>query len=85
MKLGQSVDAARLTARLSVLSPRSGSSSPLVGALAQPAADRPSPVLPRLLLPNIESSPTFEEEIRTKSALWHSECIADWERETHMT
>src|SRR3974377_2336715 len=56
-----------------------------VGALAQPAAEPPSPVLPRQLLPNIESGPTSEEEIRTKSAFWHNECIADWERDTHMT
>jgi hypothetical protein len=58
-----------------------------VGALAQPAADPPSPVLPRALLPNTapELGTPSEEEIRTKSAYWHDECIGDWDRQTHMS
>ena len=58
-----------------------------VGALAQPPADPPSAVIPRALLPNTapEGVPTSEEEIRTKSAYWHDECIHDWDRQTHMT
>jgi hypothetical protein len=56
-----------------------------VGALAQPAADPPSTVLPKAQLPYTEFGTASEEEIRTKSAYWHNECIADWEPQTHMT
>jgi hypothetical protein len=58
-----------------------------VVALAQPGADPPSPVIPRALLPNTapESGQASEDEIRTKSAYWHDECIRDWDRQTHMT
>ena len=56
-----------------------------VGALAQPAADPPSTVLPQAQPPNTEFGITSEEEIRTKSAYWHAECIRDWDRQTHMT
>jgi hypothetical protein len=56
-----------------------------VGALAQPAAGPPSKILPEAQLPVPEFGTTSEEEIRTKSAYWHAECLADWERETHMT
>ena len=58
-----------------------------VGALAQPAADPPSSVLPQAQLPNTapELGTTSEEEIRTKSAQWNTECIGDWDRQTHMS
>ena len=58
-----------------------------VGALAQPAADPSSTVLPNAQLPTTvpQLGTTSEEEIRTKSAQWHTECIGDWDRQTHMT
>jgi hypothetical protein len=58
-----------------------------VSAFAQPASDPPSAILPRALLPNTapESGPPSEDEIRTKNAYWHAECIGDWDRQTHMT
>jgi dipeptidase len=58
-----------------------------VGAFAQPGADPPSAVLPYAQLPN--TAPALgtpsEEEIRSKSAYWHAECISDWDRQTHMS
>jgi hypothetical protein len=58
-----------------------------VGALAQPAADPSNTILPYAQLPNTapQLGTASEEEIRTKSAQWHTECIGDWDRQTHMT
>jgi hypothetical protein len=58
-----------------------------VSAFAQPAVDPPSVVLPQVQLPNTapELGTPSEEEIQTKSAFWHAECISDWDRQTHMS
>ena len=56
-----------------------------VCALAQPAADPRSAVLPEARPPAPEFGTASEEEIREKTAYWHAECTGDWDRQTHMS
>jgi hypothetical protein len=58
-----------------------------VCALAQPAADPRSVVIPKAQLPNTapQLGTASEEEIREQTAHWHADCIRDWDRQTHMS
>jgi dipeptidase len=61
------------------------------GGIAQPSADRASAIVPGVQLPYTAparatpSATASEEEIRQKTAYWHTECIGDWDRQTHMS
>jgi hypothetical protein len=60
-----------------------------IGAFAQSGTNPTSAPLPKIQPSGVPLPKAgiglSDEEIRTKGAEWHAECMRDWDRQTHMT